>query len=311
MINAITTYFFMKNIKTIILLLTFVTVYIPFTNGQELECNVVVDDNLVISQDKEVFKTLQKSIEDFLNNTEWTDVSYQTDERIKCDFLITLGPNTTTQHYEATVQIQSIRPVYGTNYETSVLNFLDDKWIFNYSISQPLYFTDNLINNELTRLLAYYSYIIIGMDMNSFGLDRMGAYYQKSLNILNNAQESPVPGWNISGESNDRFNLATSLTNIQYQSFLKAIYVYHRKGLDFMESDPDQARENIVAALEMMKETQSLVTISVVIKTFFQGKHQELIQLFSKGDPAIRTKAMELLTLLDPSNSNKYKKIMK
>ena len=300
----------MKQVKNIFLLLTFFSI-IPFINGQELQCTVVVDDNLVTSQDKEVFKTLQKSIEDFYNNTKWTDVAYQTDERIKCDILITLGPATTTQYYEATVQIQSIRPVYGTTYETSVLNFLDEKWKFNYSISQPLYFTDNLISNELTRLLAYYAYVIIGMDMNSFGLDRMGAYYQKSLNILNNAQESPVPGWSVSGDVRDRFNLATSLTNIQYESFMKALYVYHRKGLDFMESDPDQARENMVVAFEMIKETQSLVTFSVVIKTFFQGKHQEIINIFSKGDPAIRAKAMELLTGLDPTNSNKYKKIMK
>ncbi len=285
--------------------------FLAKSTAQELNCTILIDDKQVQTQEKQVIEDLKESISRFMNTTQWTEDIFNEEERIQCNILITLGRSTTITQYQAQVQVQSLRPVYGSNYETSVLTFFDEKWNFEYSISQPLIFSENTFSTELTSLLAYYAYTIIAMDYNTFSKEGSEIYYKKMLNILNNAQESDNPGWNAFGDTRDRYWIATHLNDPRFASFKEALYLYHRQGIDLMEKSPKQARENILEALKKIRKAQEQVQISVLINAFFDAKRAELINVFLRARPALRQEALAILSQLDPTQAGKYRKLAK
>jgi hypothetical protein len=287
--------------------------------AQELNCTVTVNTERVQSQEKQVFTTLQQNLQQFLNAQEWTRDEFLKEEKIKCNILLNLDKSTNVAGniYQSDTQIQSIRPVYGTDYETTVFSFFDieggddGKWRFTYSPSDPLIFSENTYTTELTSLSAYFSYIILGMDYDTFSEKGGTPFFERALNILNNTQSSGTsPGWQNT-DPRDRYWLAKSMLDPQFEPFRIAMYQYHRKGLDVFASKPDEARVEILDALEKIMQVRKLQPLSVVINTFFVSKSDELINIFSKGDMEIRTRAHNILIEVDAKNANKYKKMIK
>lgn len=278
--------------------------------AQELNCRVVVNAEQVQTSDRSVFEDMETAFSNFLNNRQWTADNFEPEERIKCNIIITLQNPSSIGSYQATVQIQSARPVYNSNYETILLNFADRDWQFEYIESQPLNFNDNIFTSNLTSLLAFYAYIIIGLDYDSFSELGGSPYLRKALAIANNAQQSNRPGWNTLGSTRNRYWLVENLTNSQMQPVRTGIYQYHRLGLDTFQEAPDKSRQIIVDVLEDIQTTRKSYPNSILVISFLDAKSDELINLFSEGPLPARRKAYEILSNVDPANNSDYQKIL-
>jgi len=293
---------------------TFSLLVIAFfpVQAQELNCNVIVNAERVQSQEQQIFTEMESAISQFMNTQKWTDDEFKEEERIKCNILITLGKRSSLTNFVADVQIQSLRPVYGTDYETPVLNFFDSKWQFEYNISQPLIFSENTFTTELTSLLAFYAYIMIGMDYDTFEPNGGTRFYERALNIASNSQQQGGgPGWTSTGDVRDRYWLSENLNSPLFQDFRQSLYIYHRKGMDVFAEKPTEARQEIVKSIEKINAVREVSPTAVTLNSFFNAKSAELVNIFSKGDLALREKAIDMLSSLDPTNSNNYRKAIR
>jgi len=280
--------------------------------AQELNCNVIINDERVQTQERQIFQEMQQAIQQFLNTTKWTNDEFEEHERIKCNLLITLRKSSTVSNFAADVQIQSLRPVYGSDYETPIFNFLDPKWQYEYTPSQPLIFAENTFTTELTSLLAFYAYLLIGLDYDTFEKGGGIQFYDRARNIAQNSEQAGSgPGWTSLGDIRDRYWLSENLNSAQFEQFREALYLYHLKGLDIFATQPEVARKNILAALKLIDEVLKVAPTSVVINSFFDAKADELQQIFGQGDMQVRTEAAQLLTRLDPTNSADYRKMVR
>ena len=282
-----------------------------FAHTQELNCRVTVNADQVQSSDRRVFEDMENAFSQFLNNQQWTEDNYEAFERIKCNLIITLQDPKSIGNYEATVQIQSARPVYNSNYESIMMNFADRDWQFEYVESQPLNFNVNTFNSNLTSMLAFYAYVIIGMDYDSFSELGGTQYFQKALTIVNNAQQANRPGWNALGSTRNRYWLIENLTNQQMQDIRKGMYKYHRQALDTYEQDKDKSRQQILESLRAIKKIRDIYPSSILIISILDAKADELINLFSEGNIQSRREAFDILTTIDPSKSSEYEKMIK
>lgn len=294
-------------LKMLVLLLLFV---VQKSGAQELNCNVIVNSERVQTQEKQIFRSMQAAIASFLNDTRWSDEVFEEQERIKCNLLINLKPESTLTQFFADVQIQSVRPVYGTDYEALLFNFNDGKWGFDYKDSDPLIFQENTFTTPLTSLLAYYAYIILALDQDSFAPKGGTPYLERALNILNNAQEKGGQGW-TSFDKRDRHQIIENLNDPQFAPYRQALYIYHREALDNFADAPEKGREKIVGVLEKLKTVNQVKPLSIMINNFFQAKTKELKHIFSEGDMQVRTKAVKIISSLDPLRSSEYKKILR
>lgn len=278
--------------------------------AQELNCNVTVDASQVRTTEQQIFEEMEKAFEQFLNTRKWTDDVFQPEERIKCNINITLTNPSTIGNYRANVQVQSARPVYNTSYESIVLNFADRDWHFEYVEYQPLEFNENSYISNLTSMLAFYAYIIIGMDYDTFS-DKGGEdYYEIAQTIVSNAQQVGRPGWSSLESNRNRYWLMENLTNSQMEPVREGLHKYHRLGLDIFESDQDKARTVILEVLGSINKVKDIYPNSILIIAFFDAKHSELINIFSSGSLDVRREAYNLLVELNPSEQDEYQQII-
>jgi hypothetical protein len=282
--------------------------------GQELFCTVDIDFRRVRTQETQVFSEMKNAIETFLNSRQWTKDKFENNEKIRCGLSIILDGDSDFSRgfYKAKVTVNAVRPVYMTDYETTLMTYVDPSWAFEYRPSEPMIFSENTYTTELTSLLAYYAYFIIALDYDTFSPNGGDIYYQTALNILNNSlQGRGSPGWNSQGDLRDRHWLIQNMTVAGFSEYRDALYLYHRKGLDIMSSKPDVARKNIFEALKKLDRVRQNLPGSLMLRVFFDSKNKELQNIFSKGDLKIRTDVVELLTVLDPINSGEYRKSLK
>jgi hypothetical protein len=281
--------------------------------SQELFCKIIIDDNQVQTQERQIFKDMQTAFTQFMNNRRWTNETYKPEERIRCNIQLTLNPTNQLGSYSARAKIQSSRPIYGTNYESLMLNYVDKSFQFEYVQSQPLDYSDNTVTSNLTAMLSFYAYIIIGLDQDSFTPLGGTQYYQKAQNILNMAagQFNNVAGWQAFGNDNQsRYWLMENMMSPALTPIREALYNYHRMALDSFGKDPETARTKIVEALTKIKTANAQKRMSVLFVIFFDAKKTELINIFSQGNMQARKQAYDLLVELDPVNASKYKKIV-
>ena len=278
--------------------------------SQELNCRVSVNADQVQSSDRIVFKDMETSFTQFMNARQWTDDTYEGFEKINANIIITLQNPKSIGAYEANVQIQSARPVYNSNYESILLNFADRDWQFEYVDSQPLQYNDNTYLSNLTSILAYYAYVILGMDYDSFSELGGTPYFQKAQNIINNAQQSGRPGWDALGSTRNRYWLVENLMNQQIIPFRRTLYKYHRLALDNFSKDPEGSRKIALEALKEMQKVKRAFPNSILVISFLDAKKDELINIFSGGSMPVRREAFEILSAVDPSKSGDYQKIM-
>lgn len=281
--------------------------------AQELNFSVIINSDRARTQEGAIFEDMKANFEQFLNGRTWTSDAFLPTERIKGNVLITISDMPQVGFYNATVQIQTIRPVYGTNYESMVLNFIDRSWSFEFLQSQPLEFNRFSFLNNISSLLAYYAYIAIGFDYDSFSPRGGDPYFEIANNIVNNAQQSPRPGW--SSNPNDRRNRYWLINDIYTSSVFAPIreanYLYHRKGLDILSSNPEEAFNNILEALKMLSEVNQQQPNGIFTIAFIDAKGEEVSKLLKKAPMEIRTQAVEYLLKVDPNNARRYNDILK
>ncbi|MDX2303856.1 MAG: DUF4835 family protein [Microscillaceae bacterium] len=298
--------------KFIITLLSGICI-ISYSLAQELRFNVIVDSQKLVTgqtAEREIFDDLQKAISNFLNNQQWTNDEFKKEEIISCNLVITLTESPAQNSFRGTAQIQSTRTIYNTNYESNLLFYVDRDFNFRYVEAQPLIFNLNSFTDNLTSILAFYAYVVLALDYDSFSEIGGSPFVENAFNIANIAQQSPEAGWRRSQSTLNRFWLAENLNAQQMIEFRKAIYAYHRHGLDFFLVDPNESRKVILEALKKINEVNRLKPSAVLTNIFFDAKYSELVNIFMEASPEMKKEARDLLIRLDPGHAEKYEALI-
>ncbi|NVO10157.1 MAG: DUF4835 family protein [Bacteroidales bacterium] len=284
-----------------------------FLTAQELKCNVQINSQKIQGTNRTVYQTLQTAIYEFMNNTSWTNHVYNIDERIECNIVINLNEQIGSDEYKGTIQVQARRPVFNTSYNTTMLNFLDNYFDFRYLEFNKLEFTETTHLNNLTSVLAFYAYIILGIDYDSYSYMGGTEYFQKAEKILNNAQNAPESGWKAyEGNRKNRYWMIENILDEKYRPIREVYYRYHRLGLDLMNEKLIEGRAEIVECMASIQKVfrDKPDPYLFYMQLFFDAKNDELVNLFSESYPAEKTRVLNILTEIDNANASKYKTIM-
>lgn len=284
--------------------------FVNLVSAQELNCNVTVLTAQIQSSDKKIYTTLQNSIYEFMNNTRWTDDKFQNQERIECSIQINITERPSTDEFKATIQVQSRRPVYKTSYYSPMININDESFNFRYVEFQTIEFNENGANPNLAAVLAYYAYVIIGIDYDSFSPMGGSQYLQLAQNITANMQNSPERGWRAFESTRNRYWLAENLNNPILKPLREVIYNYHRKGLDIMSDKKDEAVNVIAENIDALKPVHNDKPGSYLMQIIMFTKADEIVNIFSSAFPETKTRMLNTLNEIDPANGSKYQTIM-
>lgn len=281
-----------------------------FIKAQELNCAIQINSDQVQGTNKSVFNTLQKSISDFVNNRKWSEMSFANTERIECTLNI-IVKKVDGNVFTSEIQIQSRRPIFNSAYNSTLFNFKDISFTFNYKEFDQLEMNQNTITSNLTAVLAYYAYIIIGYDMDSFS--RLGGtpYFQAAENIVNSAQGADLAGWKAFESSKNRYALVNNLMDEAFKKYRNYFYEYHRLGLDEMSTNATNARARIADGLPLLREANRARPSAIVISSFLDAKNDELINIFSKATTQEKNDAIEILSDVNPTQITRYSQILK
>ena len=298
--------------KAYLIAALFVALFVSSAEAQELEIRIQVNHSQLQGVDNTKYENMQKALNEFVTNQIWTNNVFKTEERIKCNMLLNITKEVYSDEFQGTLQVVSSRPVYGTGYDSPMLNILDKNIQFKYADGETLIFNENS-HDELTSLIAYYVYIIIGFDYDSFG--KMGGtpYFEKAQKIVNNAQGSNYAGWK-SFETNkrNRYWLAENLMNSIYAPIREYIYKYHRLGLDLMGTRLADGCTSIAEGMNDLLKVHRQKSDSYLMSLFFDAKADEIVNIFSNSsDQAQQNKVYNFLKEIDASNLSKYDKIKK
>lgn len=294
-----------KNILTFVLIFLFGT-----ANAQELNCNIQINSEQVQGSNKSIFSTLQKSASEFVNNRSWTELKYQNNERIECTMSI-IVKKVEDEVFTAEIQVQSRRPVYNSLYNTTLFNFKDNSFTFNYKEFDQLEMNENTITSNLTAVLAYYAYLIIGYDMDSYSRFGGTPYFQAAESIVNAAQAADLAGWKAFENNRNRYALINNLTDEAFKKFRNYFYEYHRLGLDEMTINMTNARARIASGLPVLIDTNRSRPSAIAISSFLDAKTDEIVNIFMNGTDKEKKEVVEVLSEVNPTQSEKYAKITK
>ena len=284
-------------------------------DAQELAASITIQSNKVDNQiDPKIFPQLQTQLKDFINQRKWSNDAYSSEEKIDCSFYITIESVVAPGVYDAKLSIVSNRPIHNASYSSSVLNMQDANFTFKYQLSQPIEFNENRIQgadplmSNLTATIAYYIYIILGLDYDSFSSKAGMPYFNKALNIVYNAPEgSGISGWKSYDGQRNRFILIDNLTKSGNDKVHDIIYSYYREGLDQLTEKPELAKSNILNSLINLQDMNEGAVSGMLIPILMQAKFSEIVGIFSKSDKATRKQLLTTLSSLDIANINKYK----
>lgn len=285
---------------------------LAFSAGaQELKCRVEINSDQIQGTNKQVFSTLKDAIMEFLNNRKWTNAQFAVNERIECTLIITIKDVPETDRYSAEIQVQSRRPVYNSSYSTTLFNFKDSKFEFTYQEFEPLNFTDQTFDSNLTAVLAFYAYMIIGIDFDSFSPEGGEPYFTMAENIVNLAQSSMETGWKAFEDDRNRHALVTAFTEPRTAAFHQLWYDYHRKGLDEMALSTDKGRSKITASIESLKEIRESSPTTILLPLFKDSKLDEVINVYSKAPMQEKEEIYKILIRLYPTDGSRLEEIRK
>lgn len=297
--------------KGILLLLLFCYTLDGFS--QELNFTVIINSDRARIQNTDVFSQMKTTFEQFLNGRSWTTDEFRPEERIKGNLLITINDVPQVGTYNATVQIQTVRPVYGTNYESLVFNFADRNWNFDYIESQPLEFNRFSYLNNISSLLAFYAQIALGLDYDTYESRGGNEFFAAANDIVNNAQQSGRPGWvQSTSDRRNRYSLNNDIyTSSVFSVIRDAYYLYHRQGLDILLIRPEEAYANILEAIRIVAQANKTQPNGIFTISFIDAKSDEIASILKNAPLEIRTEAVELLLEVDPNNARKYNDLLK
>lgn len=299
-------------IRSILLILYLSSITI--TNAQELSCRVQVNHSQISGVSRQIFENMQKDISQFMNTHKWGNYVFENNERIKCSFLINIS-SYSGNRYTATLQIVSNRPVFESSYESPILNYKeqDNLFDFEYIENQNLEFNENRHGSNLTAVLAYYAYIIIGMDFDTFLMEGGTAFFQKAQKIVNNAQGSQNKGWKAyeARKQDNRYFLVKNLLDSRNGAARRAMYRYHRQGLDVMGNRLEAGRAEIAESLRYFQKVHRLDPNLFLLRIIMDAKSKELIKIFSGSFAAEKTKVSNILKEIDPARIKDYERLVK
>lgn len=278
--------------------------------AQELNCQVqVVAPQIQGTIERRIFDNLQKAIFEFVNNTKWTTDVFAPEERINCSMFINITDKLSNDEYKATIQIQSTRTSYKSSFNSVMINFNDPDFQFKYVEFQPLDFTINQHMTNLTSTLAYWCYVILAMDYDSFSLNGGTPYWQKAQTIVANAQNAPEKGWKSFESTKNRYWLVENYLQPLYAPLRTCNYKYHRLGFDVMYADVMSGRAAVLEALMELEKVHNQRPLSFPMQFFFNAKADEVVKLFSGGLPEEKSKVVQLCQKIDPGNGVRYQRI--
>ncbi len=293
-------------------LISIILLLMSFTGySQELRCNISISAQKIQGANRNVFRTMQADLYEFMNNRKWTDHVYKMDERIECNIFIRLDEQISTDEFRGSIQVQLRRPAFNSSYESILLNIKDNDFQAKYVEFQPLEFNETSNRDNLTNILAYYAYIILGMDYDSFSPEGGTEYFQKAQQIVNNSQNAREKGWKAFESERNRYWLVENLLNKSYAPFRDCMYRYHRLGIDVMSDKVEKGRSEIASSLKSIQRVFRTRPDVYILRIFFDAKSDELVNIFSKSYPDEKNRVLTILNEVDPSNGSKYEKIRK
>ena len=274
-------------------------------NAQELNCTISVNSDKIPGSNKQIFETLKNALNEFVNQKHWTNLNYKQQERINCNFTLTLlerDGNT----FKGNIQVQSSRPVYNAVYLTPVFNFKDSNFTFQYTEYEPLRFNSNVFESNLVSVISFYVYTILGMDADTFTLSGGTPYFTQAQNIVVQAQQSGYKGWNQNDGTNTRFTLIDNVLSPTYNAFRTAMYKYHLTGLDSFSKDKKRAKGSIANAIVDLKSIYDNRPNAFLLRVFMDSKSDEIVDIFSDGPYFDTSDLKEDLLKMSPVNSSKW-----
>ncbi len=298
----------MRRIPVILILLI---TSVLSVDAQELRCNVQVITNQIQGTNKQKFTTLQRAIYEFMNGRSWTDHVFNSQERIEANIMINLTDEISSDEFRGTIQIQSRRPVFNSSYNTVLFNYMDNNLHFRYTEHETLEFSENQHLSNLTSILAFYAYIIIGLDYDSFSINGGTEFFQKAEAIVTNAQNASERGWKSFEGNRNRYWLVSNLRDSKYAPVREFSYRYHRLGLDRMSERPAEARAEIAESLYLLQKIfrEKPDPFMHLLQVVMDAKSDEMINVFSESNPDEARRVTALLREVDPANTPKYQRI--
>ncbi|HLV64018.1 DUF4835 family protein [Galbibacter sp.] len=279
-----------------------------FSFSQELNCRVIVNSDQVNQTNKQIFSTLEKSLNDYVNKTQWTSRNFSADQRIQCSMMVTISQYDNSS-FSGTIQIQSNRPVFNSNYQSPVFNYQDKQFSFNYVEFAPLYFNPNVFESNLTAVISYYVYIILGIDADTFSKEGGTPYFEQAQSIVNLSQSSGFSGWKQTDGNRTRWELVDNLLSNTFKEYRMALYNYHRQGMDVLVSDPKGAKEQILSSMSLLEKLNNTRPNSFVLQAFFDAKSEEIANIFSGGPKVKIAELKENLNSMAPLYSKTWSRI--
>ena len=277
-------------------------------NAQELNCTITVNADKIPGSNKQIFTTLQTSLNEFVNQKRWTNFNYKPQELINCNLTLTILEQTGTD-FRGHIQIQASRPVYNSTYLTPVFNFKDDNFSFQYTEFEPLQFNENSFESNLVSIVSFYVYTILGMDADTFSLNGGTAYFTKAQDIVVLAQQSGYVGWNQNDGSKTRFTLVDNMLSPTYDMFRKAMFDYHFNGLDMMSKDKKVAKQAVFDVVKDLKTIYDSRPNAFLLRVFMDSKADEIVDIFSDGPRFDTGKLKDDLLRISPLNASKWEAI--
>ncbi|QSW89508.1 DUF4835 family protein [Flavobacterium endoglycinae] len=289
-------------------IVTFLVFFIfGFTQGQQLNCTVTINTERLPNANQQIFKTLQTSLSEFVNKTDWTGSSLKQNERINCSMYITLSSYSSDQ-FTGTIQVQSSRLIFNSTYSSPVLNFNDKDFNFRYTEYEPLLFNPTVFESNLISVVSFYSYIILGMDADTFQMGGGDQYFQTAQNIANVAQQGGFKGWTQTDGLQNRYYLINDMLSPMYSDIRQTMFAYHT-ALDGMTADLKSSKEKVKNAIILVAKVNSVRPNAFLTRVFFDAKSDEIVSIFSGGPSIPVTDLTDVLNKVSPLNSAKWSQI--
>ena len=300
----------MKRVFAILLIALGCLLSIDAVQAQELQCDVRVSSNKVQGSDKTIYQNLQTSLYEFINNTKFTEINFRQAEKIECSMLVDVTSRE-GNYFTAEINLALRRPVYKSNYNTPMFNYIDRRFYFEYTDGQTLDFNPNTYISNITSTIGFYVYLFLGLDFDSFSLNGGDPFFAIAETIAHAAPQDPGSenGWSSTGRQN-RYAIISDINNPTYQPLRQFIYDYHRQGLDKMAEKPDDAREAMLNAIAQLQGIYERNPMCYFLQLLIESKRDEIIQVYSQGDMKIRTEAANIMKTIDPSQSSRYDEML-
>lgn len=281
--------------------------------AQELMCSINVQSASIQGTNKQIYENMRNSLSDFMREQRWTNDKYQSAERIECSLNFNITEQVSSNEFKGTLTVQLRRPVWGSAYTTTMINIQDKDIQFRYNEGQPIVFNESSYDQDnLVPLIAFYVYVMLGIDYDSFSLNGGTEYWKKAEQICNQAQKSAFSGWKSYDGTQNRYWLVNNALDDNHRTFRTQLYNYHRLGLDQMSESIERGREQILGCIEQLRKVKQNVSRNAyLLGLFFTAKNDELVSIFSESPDIERAKALEYLSVADPGNISKYQKIKK